>query len=155
MTELPFAFHGRMRSNPVAPPIYSRYIHSLRTYLHMGVARSRLLTPMNMALKSGRHENEADFKSIQILKDQRLHMGGYGDICKAKCDDLICAAKRLHPVLFIPSVETLRPPRYLRRFQQECEILSTLRHPNIVQYIGVYRGPESEGVAVLLMELMD
>ena len=37
---------------------------------------------------------------------------------------------------------------------QECQFLSGVRHPHIVQYLGVSRDPES-GLPVLLMELMD
>ena len=42
----------------------------------------------------------------------------------------------------------------MRRFEQECEFLSTIRHPNIVQYLGTYQDPDM-GLPVLLMELMD
>ena len=42
----------------------------------------------------------------------------------------------------------------MRRFEQECEFLSTIRHPNIVQYLGIYRDPDT-GLPALLMELMD
>ena len=42
----------------------------------------------------------------------------------------------------------------LHRFEQECHFLSRLNHPNIVQYLGTYRDPETNSLA-LLMELMD
>ena len=42
----------------------------------------------------------------------------------------------------------------MERFEQECQFLSGVRHPHIVQYLGVSRDPES-GLPVLLMELMD
>ena len=40
------------------------------------------------------------------------------------------------------------------RFRQECEILSNLRHPNIIQYLGTHQD-HATGLPVLLMELMD
>ena len=40
------------------------------------------------------------------------------------------------------------------RFQQECGFLESIRHPNIVQYLGMARDPESR-LPVLLMELLD
>ena len=43
------------------------------------------------------------FKSVQLLKDQSLGIGSYGAVCKAKCDDLLCAAKIIHPTLFDPT----------------------------------------------------
>ena len=39
-------------------------------------------------------------------------------------------------------------------FEQECRFLSEIRHPNIVQYLGVALDEES-GLPILLMELMD
>ena len=42
----------------------------------------------------------------------------------------------------------------MERFQQECDFLENLRHPNIVQYLGMTRDPESR-LPVLLMELLD
>ena len=99
------------------------------------------------------------FKTVQLLKDQTLGIGSYGKVCKAKCDDLLCAAKLIHETLFDPTAQQLIAPQRehrlpMRRFEQECEFLSTIRHPNIVQYLGIYRDPDT-GLPALLMELMD
>ena len=40
------------------------------------------------------------------------------------------------------------------RFEQECQFLSRIKHPNIVLYLGTYRDPETNA-PVLLMELME
>ena len=112
------------------------------------------LTRLEMAQRIWRHDNQpshkiqAGFKSIQIYKNQILGVGSYGKVCKAKCDDLYCAAKMLHLALFDQD-----GPNF-RRLQQEQEFLSTLKHPNIVQYISMYRAPDTR-LPVLLMELMD
>ena len=101
------------------------------------------------------------FITVRLQKDQVLGIGAYGKVCKAKCDDLLCAAKILHETLFDPNLalgnagdkdEEHRLP--MRRFEQECEFLSTIRHPNIVQYLGTHQDPDT-GLPVLLMELMD
>jgi len=42
----------------------------------------------------------------------------------------------------------------MEQFEQECQFLNGIRHPHIVQYLGVSRDPDS-GLLVLLMELMD
>ena len=42
----------------------------------------------------------------------------------------------------------------MERFERECQFLSGVRHPHIVQYLGVSRDPESQ-LPVLLMEIMD
>ena len=41
-----------------------------------------------------------------------------------------------------------------RRFKQECSILRVIKHPNIVQYLGTYKDPETY-LQVLIMELLD
>ena len=92
------------------------------------------------------------FQNLQILRTECLGAGSYGKVCKAILDQLPCAVKLLHPVLFQfndPGSQAI-----VRRFEQECEFLSEIRHPHVVQYLGVARDPES-GQLVLLMELMD
>ena len=42
----------------------------------------------------------------------------------------------------------------MKKFQQECGFLGSIRHPHIVQYLGMTRDPESR-LPVLLMELLD
>ena len=99
------------------------------------------------------------FKTITLYKEQTLGIGAYGAVCKAQCDDLLCAAKIIHQTLFDPTaLHQVAPHREhrlpIRRFQLECEFLSTVRHPNIVQYLGTHQDPDT-GLPVLLMELMD
>ena len=104
-------------------------------------------------------DKSSAFKTVKLFKDQTLGIGSYGKVCKAKCDDLLCAAKLIHETLFDPTAQQLIVPQRehrlpMRRFEQECEFLSTIRHPNIVQYLGVYQDPDT-GLPALLMELMD
>ena len=68
------------------------------------------------------------------------------------CDDLPCAAKILHPTLFETNDPGAR--RIIEQFEQECNFLSGIRHPHIVQYLGLNRDPDTR-LPVLLMELMD
>ena len=101
----------------------------------------------------------AAFKKIHLYKDQTLGIGSYGKVCRAKCDDLVCAAKVMHETLFDPSTSHLVGARKehrlpIKRFEKECDFLSTLRHPNIIQYLNVYIDPDT-GLPALLMELMD
>ena len=92
------------------------------------------------------------YQSFHINKSQPLGHGSYGAVYKAKCDQLPCAAKVLHPTI----LDTRDPGagKIMERFQQECAFLESIRHPNIVQYLGVTRDPESR-LPVLLMELLD
>ena len=107
------------------------------------------------------HQNMSTigFKSFQLLKTQTLGIGSYGSVCKALCDDLLCAAKIIHPTLIDPNahqqIERQREHGLpFSRFMQECEFMSAIRHPNIVQYLGTCQDPQT-GLLVLLMELMD
>ena len=93
--------------------------------------------------------NDFNFQNVQIFKTQPLGNGAYGTVYRAKCDQLPCAAKLIHPVLVNPWER-----RNLQRFEQECQFLSAIRHPHIVQYLGTCRDPESNR-PVLVMELMD
>ena len=95
---------------------------------------------------------EFAYHNIELYKSESLGSGSYGGVCKAKCDGLLCAAKIMHPTLF-----DLRDPgteSYLRKFREECHLLSLARHPNVVQYLATYYDPDTR-LPVLLMELCD
>jgi len=96
--------------------------------------------------------HEFHYDTVQLYKTQVLGTGSNGTVCRAKCDDLPCAAKILHHALFQFNDPGAR--RVVQRFQQECDFLSEIRHPHIVQYLGTYGDPEFK-LPVLLMELMD
>ena len=125
-------------------------------FLCTNISSSSLLLAFLMAQHQ---EKKIGFKSVRLFKDQTLGIGSYGAVCKAKCDDLLCAAKILHPTLFDPTAQLQVSPKQehrlpIKRFEQECEFLSTIRHPNIVQYLCMHQDPDT-GLPVLLMELMD
>ena len=96
------------------------------------------------------------FQKVELFKNETIGIGSFGAVCKAKCDQLVCAAKVLHPFVFqmqpFDSDKEHRQP--FNRFEKECKFLSCVNHPNIVQYLGTYRDPETNA-PVLLMELMD
>ena len=91
------------------------------------------------------HLGSLGYENFTILKDKRLGQGAYGRVYKAMYDDLPCAAKVLHPTLVDSQV---------KRFESECEILSKIKHPNVVLYLGLRTDPETRQ-PVLLMELLD
>ena len=61
---------------------------------------------------------------------------------------LKCAGKQLYPVLYEQGVGDT-----VRRFEEECRLLAQMRHPNIVQFIGVYF-EEGSCVPILVMEFL-
>ena len=95
---------------------------------------------------------EFHYQRVELLRTEELGVGSYGVVCKAMCDDLPCAAKILHRTLF--QFTAPGATRVTRKFDQECHLLSAIKHPHIVQYLGTYHDPESR-LPVLLMELMD
>ena len=95
---------------------------------------------------------ELSYGSVQIYDKEVLGIGSYGKVCKAKCGQLPCAAKLLHDTLFQDNDPGTRSP--VAKFWQECQFLSTIKHPNIVQYLGTATDLQSRRT-VLLMELMD
>ena len=112
------------------------------------------MTSYTLLYSSAMAEQQTQFAyhNIQLYKSESLGSGSYGGVCKAKCDGLLCAAKIMHPTLF-----DLRDPgtaSYLRKFREECHLLSLARHPNVVQYLATYYDPHTR-LPVLLMELCD
>ena len=95
---------------------------------------------------------ELSYGSVQIYDKEVLGIGSYGKVCKAKCGQLPCAAKLLHDTLFQDNDPGIR--NLVTKFLQECQFLSTIKHPSIVQYLGTATDPQSRRT-VLLMELMD
>ena len=83
---------------------------------------------------------------------QVLGSGAYGNVVKATLDQEPCAAKILHRVI----VDSQDPglSDFISRFKQECDIMRNLKHPNIVQFLGVVQDPSTRK-PILLMELMN
>ena len=96
-------------------------------------------------------EDKIGFKTVKLLSNVPLGTGSYGSVYKAQCDDLVCAAKVLHPTLVAAIVHERSPQK---KFLDEIEFLGHLRHPNIVQFLGV-KTDTSSNLPILLMELMD
>lgn len=90
--------------------------------------------------------------SIFKTDEYRLGHGAYGEVFKAKCGILPCAAKLLHKTLF-DSHDTGAQTVH-ERFKQECSFMYSIRHPNVVQFLGMTFDPTS-GFPVLLMEILD
>ena len=66
-----------------------------------------MATPKSVGRNLSSREIKPDFKSVQLFKDQLLGIGSYGVVYKAKCGDLLCAAKKIHETLLDPTAEQL------------------------------------------------
>ena len=98
---------------------------------------------------------EIKFKNVEILEEEIIGSGSYGAVRKAKCDEVLCAAKTLHPTLFDRTghFQITQDAPYIGKYERECEHMVNVRHPNIVQYLGLHK--DKLGFPALLMELMD
>ena len=77
------------------------------------------------------------------LTGTRIGAGAYGSVEEVAIPGAICAAKKIHDIFQdrseIPAAEILKAST---QFVKECQLMSTLRHPHIVQFLGVcfFRG---------------
>ena len=88
---------------------------------------------------------------------EKIGNGSYGTITKIKYCGIPCAAKEIHPIFLSELLEGIREgnPESLmvERFCAEIKMLSEIRHPNFVRFIGVHIR-ENSPFPILVMELM-
>ncbi|XP_064386615.1 LIM domain kinase 2-like isoform X3 [Halichondria panicea] len=74
--------------------------------------------------------------------------GSYGSVYPIQLYGICCIAKRIHDILLGQGREegvNLEDKRAAYcKFYHECVLLSRIRHPNIVQFMGVYYGPQRD-----------
>ena len=83
------------------------------------------------------------------MTDRELGHGSYATVQELEYMGLKCAGKKIHEVLLRQGDNSY----YVRRFEEECRLLSQVRHPNVVQFLGVHfqRGVR---VPILIMEYL-
>ena len=83
--------------------------------------------------------------------------GCYGAVYEVRVDGVPCIAKRLHDILVgrkgMEPVDDEQRTGVINCFRRECNILSGLRHPNVVQFMGVHCGSDEADIS-LIMEYM-
>ena len=82
-----------------------------------------------------------------------LGRGSYGQVLEVDWHGTICAAKNVHEI-FLEGVSAAESRRIISDFERECQTWAQLRHPNVVQLLGVYfkKGSSSP---ILVLEKMD
>ena len=84
---------------------------------------------------------------------RELGKGAYGSVEEVEIPGAVCAAKKIHTeFLNIGSREDI--DHIVSKFASECRLMSTLRHPHIVQFLGVCYLPGAE-LPSLVMERLD
>ena len=83
----------------------------------------------------------------------RLGSGGDATVFEVDWNGTRCAAKRLHEIL-LEDQSVGGVAKLLSNFEAECLTWSKLRHPGVVQFLGVHMDRRSR-LPVLVMEKMD
>ena len=91
-----------------------------------------------------------------INSGKRLGGGCFGAVYEAKVNGATCVAKRLLDILTgargQPQVSRQEWGVLADKFKAECSLLSKLRHPNVVQFLGVYEPSDDPRDMALVME---
>ena len=89
------------------------------------------------------------------LTGRNIGAGAYGSVEEVEIPGAICAAKKIHDIFQdrtrIPEVEIRRASE---QFVVECRLMSTIRHPRIVQFLGVCFFPMSRLPALVMEKLL-
>ena len=96
---------------------------------------------------------DVTLKGIVPLNDELGH-GAYGSVFTVKHGGVVCAAKKIHPILIDSQVSSEERKRIKDDFIRECLCCSSILHPNIVQFLGVYFEPAQSSLPIMVMELM-
>ena len=64
-----------------------------------------------------------------------IGLGAYGTVLEVEAGGVIYAGKKIHDSLADPY--NIGVNNIVERYVKECHLLSSLRHPNVVQFMGV------------------
>ena len=109
-------------------------------------------------MASGENIRGFVLKGVTPLNRKELGRGAYGKVYEVKYCETICAAKEIHSILIEDVGETERRLT-IESFLHECRQCSMLRHPNVIQFLGIYYptgvgGANRMQLPVMVMEMM-
>ena len=85
--------------------------------------------------------------------DKVIGRGSYGEVFEVEWCSTICAAKGMHDI-FLSTLSKVEMDKLAGDFEKELKVWSALRHPNIVQFLGVVSIP-GKRVPIFVLEKMD
>ena len=88
-----------------------------------------------------------------LFTDAKLGSGSDATVFEVDWNGTVCAAKRLHEIL-LEDQSLGGVAKLIGNFQAECLTWSKLRHPGVVQFLGVHMDRRAR-LPVLVMEKMD
>lgn len=115
-----------------------------------------VLLRANIGIRSTAMTSQASFLGFDSFKLSGVRVtrnvlghGSYATVLELKYQEQKCAGKKVHDLLLAQGSDTYA----LRRFEEECRLLSKVHHPNIVQFLGVYFEKNSH-IPILVMEFL-
>lgn len=88
------------------------------------------------------------------LTGTRIGAGAYATVEEVAIPGAICVAKRIHEFLQDPAlVPADALSRASQQFVEECRLLASLDHPNIVEFYGIYYFPGARLPALVMERL--
>ena len=92
------------------------------------------------------HFEGLHLKGVTELNRDELGRGAYGVVYAVKYCQTICAAKTKFTLFWLRGVGQVEMQPTIESFMRECLQCSRVRHPNVIQFLGVYY-PTGEGGA--------
>ena len=91
-------------------------------------------------------------------EENKIGSGAYGVVYQVTVGGRECVAKKLHGILlqadnYYPNPTTQQRDRIIAKFRDECQILSTLNHLNVVGFVGVHYGRNDYDISLLMERL--
>ena len=91
-----------------------------------------------------------------LTVSDRIGKGGYGEVFRGTLGLRPVAVKKIYDILVDAARENRQALEHIiEEFRRECDLLKAAKHPNVVEFIGVFNQGEGEESALLVMELME
>ena len=122
----------------------------------MGVAQTRPTPSCTYAAESTQasRDVECELQQFEVANvrptDKKLGEGSYGTVVQVMIPGATCAAKIIHEALLSTSGENT----VVDKFKRECLLMSSLRHPHVVEFLGVWYPPSSRFPALVMEKLV-
>ena len=84
----------------------------------------------------------------------KISAGAYGTVEEVEIPGAVCAAKKIHDAFHQYALPDGETPKAVTQFVKECQLMSSLRHPNIVQFLGIYFFPGEQMPAIVMEKML-
>ena len=111
-----------------------------------------------MASPSANLRDHPDLQSLVLhkvtLTGKTIGSGSYGSVEEVAIPGALCAAKKIHDFLSKEDpnwLEKERADENIQKFVAECKMMGRLRHPNVVQFLGIWFSPKESTLSALYL----